>query len=146
MVEPDPPPGTFPVSIKGVVVRDGRVLLLENEREEWELPGGRIELGETPQQCVAREIAEETRWSIATGPILDAWMYHVRPGRHVFVVAYGCYLTGAGSVDPVLSHEHSKIDLFAEHEVPELVMPTEYKRVIATWFERLRHVAPETVG
>lgn len=33
----------YPVSIKGVVVRDGRVLLLKNERDEWELPGGRIE-------------------------------------------------------------------------------------------------------
>ena len=30
-----------PVSIKGVVVRDGKVLLLKNEREEWELPGTR---------------------------------------------------------------------------------------------------------
>ncbi len=146
MHQPEPVPGTFPVSIKGVAVRDGRVLLLENEREEWELPGGRIELGETPQQCVAREIAEEARWSVTAGPILDAWMYHVRPDRHVFVVAYGCYPNGANSVDPVLSYEHSKVGLFAEHEVPALAMPEDYKRVIATWFERLRHAAPETVG
>lgn len=38
---------TFPVSIKGVVVSDDRVLLLKNDRDEWELPGGRIELGES---------------------------------------------------------------------------------------------------
>jgi hypothetical protein len=37
----------YPVSIKGVVVRDDRVLLLKNERDEWELPGRRIEPGET---------------------------------------------------------------------------------------------------
>src|ERR1035438_4625970 len=30
----------FPVSVKGVAVRDGQVLLLENERAEWELPSG----------------------------------------------------------------------------------------------------------
>jgi 8-oxo-dGTP pyrophosphatase MutT (NUDIX family) len=33
----------FPVSIKGVLVEAGRVVLLENERDEWELPGGRLE-------------------------------------------------------------------------------------------------------
>ena len=32
----------FPVSIKGVLVEAGRVVLLENERDEWELPGGRL--------------------------------------------------------------------------------------------------------
>jgi ADP-ribose pyrophosphatase YjhB (NUDIX family) len=54
----------YPVSVKGVVVRDGRVLLLHNERGEWELPGGRLEIGETPEQCVVREIAEETGWAV----------------------------------------------------------------------------------
>ena len=38
----------FPVSVKGVAVQSGRVLLLENERNEWELPGGKLELREEP--------------------------------------------------------------------------------------------------
>ena len=33
----------FPVSIKGILVEAGWVVLLENERDEWELPGGRLE-------------------------------------------------------------------------------------------------------
>jgi ADP-ribose pyrophosphatase YjhB (NUDIX family) len=36
----------FPVSVKGVVVQGGKVLLLRNERDEWELPGGKLEVGE----------------------------------------------------------------------------------------------------
>ena len=38
----------FPVSVKGVAIQDGKVLLLENERNEWELPGGKLEVGEDP--------------------------------------------------------------------------------------------------
>ena len=74
----------FPVSVKGVVVRDGEVVLLRNERDEWELPGGRLELGEDLERCVAREVAEEVGWQVETGPILDAWLYHIFEGRDVF--------------------------------------------------------------
>ena len=38
----------FPVSVKGIVRIEGRFVLLLNDRDEWELPGGKLELGETP--------------------------------------------------------------------------------------------------
>ncbi|WP_296226894.1 NUDIX domain-containing protein [Ralstonia sp. UBA689] len=51
---------THPVSVKGVLrAPAGEVVLLLNEREEWELSGGRIEPGESSTECLAREIAEE---------------------------------------------------------------------------------------
>ena len=124
---------TFPISVKGVVLDPAdRVLLLRNERDEWELPGGRIEIGESPEECVVREIAEETGWQVRTGPILDSWMYYIEAaGRHVFVVTYGCF--PETDLEPVLSHEHEEIGLFGESEVDGLTIPDGYRRSIAAW-------------
>jgi 8-oxo-dGTP pyrophosphatase MutT (NUDIX family) len=125
----------FPVSVKGVLVRGGRVLLLKNEREEWELPGGKLELGEAPAVCVAREITEETGLAVTTGPILDAWQYHIREGRDVLIVTYGCHPEGIQP--PILSHEHKEIGFFSQAEVAKLNMPAGYKHSIQSWFAYL---------
>lgn len=133
---------TYPVSVKGVVARNGHVLLLRNERGEWELPGGRLEPGETPEQCVVREIAEETGWAVTAGPLLDAWLYHVTEGRPpVFIVTYACCLhPGQEATDPMVSAEHDRIGLFAPGQLGGLVMPQGYRHSVATWLARPRPV------
>jgi 8-oxo-dGTP pyrophosphatase MutT (NUDIX family) len=125
----------FPVSVKGVAVQGGRVLLLENERAEWELPGGKLELGEDPVDCVVREISEEAGWQVTAGPLLDCWQYHIRPGSDVVIVTYGCFVHSTDP--PVISNEHKRIGRFLPGQVPDLVMPEGYKRSVATWFARL---------
>lgn len=124
----------FPVSVKGVAVQGGKVLLLENERAEWELPGGKLELGEDPADCVVREIGEESGWKVTAGPLLDCWQYHISEGRDVVIVTYGCHVTSADP--PVVSSEHKRAGLFGHREVAGLAMPEGYKRSIAAWFAR----------
>lgn len=46
-------------SAYGIVIRDGHILLTE-QYKKFMLPGGGVELGETPEQSVIREIKEET--------------------------------------------------------------------------------------
>lgn len=133
---------TFPVSVKGVAIQAGKVLLLENERAEWELPGGKLEIGEDPPDCLVREISEETGWQVTAGPLLDCWQYHIREDRDVVIVTYGCQVMSTDP--PAVSIEHKQAGLFTPGEVPDLPMPDGYKRSIATWFARLdgEHALP----
>lgn len=128
-------PQLFPVSVKGVVIRDGRVLLLRNERDEWELPGGKLDLGESPVECVTREIEEEVGWTVTAGPLLDAWQYHIRPGVDVLIVTYGCYADAVA--EPIVSHEHKEAALFTEADLPGLRMPDGYRTSISAWYKQL---------
>jgi 8-oxo-dGTP pyrophosphatase MutT (NUDIX family) len=118
----------FPVAIKGIVTIDGRVCLLFNERDEWELPGGKLEPNEDPQTCVAREIDEELGLRTTVGRILDSWLYRIRPGIEVVIVTYA--IDPLAGVVPRLSHEHKKLGLFAPDEIDALNMPDGYKASI----------------
>jgi len=119
----------YKVSIKAVLpAPDGRIVLLLNEREEWELPGGQIELGETPPECLAREIAEELGLQVAVEAApLDSYLFEVIPGRHVFIVTYRAQLTGPFL--PRLSHEHRRWALFAPQALPSN-LPSGYRASI----------------
>ena len=67
---------TRPVVGVGAVILDGdRVLLIKRAHEplkgQWSLPGGGVELGETLEQAIAREVQEETGVDVEVGPIVD---------------------------------------------------------------------------
>jgi mutator protein MutT len=133
----------FPVSVKGVVWQDQRVVLLKNERDEWELPGGKLELGETPEDCVAREIAEEVGLHVKIGPLLDSWVYHIAAGVDVLILTYGCYPEPFSAVTH--SAEHKAVGLFTLSDVQTLHMPAGYKRSIHAWAAHLAATPPRQV-
>ncbi len=96
--------GAPPVSIKGVVIDGGRVLLLLNERGEWDLPGGRPDPGEDHRAALTREVREEAGLTVEVGALVDEHLFEVLAQRFVRIVAYACTLVGPRDV--VLSHEH----------------------------------------
>lgn len=135
-------PGYFeyqlPISVKLVIDHHGRVPLLRNERDEWELPGGKLDVGETPEEGVCREVAEELGLTVTQVDIIDSWVYVITPVRHVFIVSFGA--TYVGDEELVHSAEHKELGLFGYDEIPDLRMPEPYKRTIRRWHERRRAV------
>jgi len=134
-----------PVSVKGVVLLGSRVPLLLNERDEWELPGGRLEVGEQPEACVAREVAEELGLSVRAELLLDAWVYEVLTSRHVLILTYGCILTGGMPYTVQVSSEHRDVRLFEIHEMDSLRIPEGYRRSVRTWSSRTTGLIPRSV-
>jgi len=124
----------FPVSVKGIVVRDGAVVLMQNRRGEWELPGGKLEPDESPEQCVAREIEEELALDVEPEVLVDSWVYTVAPGTRVLVLTYGC--RERTSREAMLSDEHTRFEWVALDDVATLHMPDGYKSSITRWARR----------
>jgi len=70
-----------------VLFQDGRVFLATRRpgshlEGKWEFPGGKIEQGESPAQCILRELKEELFWSVGNPRELFR-MVHSYPDRSV---------------------------------------------------------------
>ena len=109
----------------------GRVLLVKNPRDEWELPGGRIEKGEDHAEALSREFVEELAVNVAVGQPIDSYVFEVIPGRHILIVTYGCTLIG--NFNPKLSDEHTEHCLWPVDRLFELNLPEGYRRSTEKW-------------
>ena len=109
----------YPISIKGVVLRDGHVLLLLNERGEWDLPGGRPDPSEDHRAALVREVREETGLAVEVGALVDEHLFEVLPQRFVRIVAYVCTLGTECTI--ALSHEHHEASWVGLDELGERI-------------------------
>lgn len=94
--------------VGAVVVRDGpegqkQVLLIRRAQEplkgEWSLPGGAVELGETLEEAICREVLEETGLVVETVDVVQAFDRISRDteGRvryHYVLIDYLCRVVG----------------------------------------------------
>jgi len=92
----DPPrPLPFLIVSAGLVLRDDGALLIARRPPGgfmpgyWEFPGGKLEEGETPEGCLAREIREELGVEVRVGRIFHVKI-HEYPDRRVLLLFYRC--------------------------------------------------------
>ncbi|WP_340647226.1 NUDIX domain-containing protein [Phenylobacterium sp.] len=60
----EPPPADLVTSVRGVVFKDTKVVVVDDGIDSHVMPGGRMEPGETIGQTLARELREECGWSV----------------------------------------------------------------------------------
>jgi 8-oxo-dGTP pyrophosphatase MutT (NUDIX family) len=109
------------VDVRGVVFRDGKILLVQERSDGlWALPGGWADVGDSPSDAVVREIREESGFETRATKLL------------AFI---RCEIIGGS---PTTSHEIQDVGFVAEDEIPELSLTRIMPAQIARMFEHYR--------
>lgn len=123
------------VDVRGGIFEEGRVLLVRERSDgKWTLPGGWVDVNDSPSGAVAREIREESGYEarpVKLAALVDKRRHPHPPGiHHVYKLFFLCERTGGA---PALSSETDGVQFFALDALPELSTG----RVLASQIERL---------
>jgi 8-oxo-dGTP diphosphatase len=85
----------LPLIVTAAVIRDGDAVLITRRPPKsrhggmWEFPGGKLDAGESPQECLSREILEELGLEVAVESIFEI-AYHRYEWGPVLILAFEC--------------------------------------------------------
>ncbi|MCA9957421.1 MAG: NUDIX hydrolase N-terminal domain-containing protein [Anaerolineales bacterium] len=116
-------PTPMTVGDGAVIDENGRILLIQRaDNGKWALPGGALEVGETPAAGVVREILEET--AVATAPVAligihDSRLCGSQTRHHLYHILFLCRPVQVGN-PRTASHaeEVLAVDWFSADELP----------------------------
>ncbi|MBW2122394.1 MAG: NUDIX hydrolase [Deltaproteobacteria bacterium] len=138
---------TVKVDVRGAVIQDGRILLVQERSDElWCMPGGWADVGRLPSEMVAREVWEESGFEVSPKRIIGVYDAN-RSGRplefyHAYKIVFLCDITG-GEARP--SEETAAVDFFRFDDLPSLSTNRTNRRhlddVLAHFLDPCRPVA-----
>ncbi len=129
------------VSIKGLLCRNNKVLVIKSSKTskkpgKWELPGGRMDFGETVGQAFKREMREELGFKkVKIGKFLNVWSFtSVRDEFHHHFVILD-FAISTDETDIKLSFEHTGYKWVGLDEADKLKMRAGHKKSIKKFFK-----------
>jgi ADP-ribose pyrophosphatase YjhB (NUDIX family) len=134
------------LDIRAVVLDEEEKVLLVREREDglWTLPGGWVDVGESPSESVQREVKEESGYAVRAVRLLALWDRDKHPHPpipfHVYKLYFRCELSGGSPL--AASTETDGVGFFSKDALPELSLG----RVIPQQIERLIDLAIDSEG
>ena len=110
------------VDVRGVVVRDGAILLVKERQDGlWTLPGGWADIGESPSEAVAREVREESGFRARPVRLLAVYDRsrhgHGPHPAYIYKLFFLCQLEGG---EASASLETDGAAFFRQDELPDL--------------------------
>ena len=134
------------LDIRAVVLDGEGAVLLVREKEDglWTLPGGWVDVGESPSEAAEREVKEESGYEVRAVRLLALWDRDKHPHPpipfHVYKLFFLCELSGGSPL--VASTETDGVGFFPKDALPELSLG----RVLPRQIERLIDLAIESKG
>ena len=115
----------FTIGVFGIIFdSEGEVLLVHRtDYDLWNLPGGRLESGESPWEGVIREIKEETGFDAEVIKIVGV---SFKPNKDNIVFTFLCKITGGQAT---LNKEADKIEYFEINKIPPNTVPKQVERI-----------------
>ena len=125
-------PTPLAVGDAAVIDRGGRILLMRrSDNQHWAMPGGALEVGETPAAGVMREVFEETGLrcrAVALVGVFDSRMWGFTSRHHLYAFTFLAELLEEAPVH-FQSIETLDTDWFEENKLPESVHPGHLRRI-----------------
>jgi ADP-ribose pyrophosphatase YjhB (NUDIX family) len=107
---------------RAAVIEGGKILMVKEMADgRWTLPGGWIDIGESPATAAEREVFEESGYRVSVRKLAAVYdkLRHDHPAapHHSYLMFFLCDLLG-GTASP--SYETSEVGWFSPEELPDL--------------------------
>ena len=121
------------LAVDAIIIIEGKVLLIKRKNPPfgWALPGGFVDIGESTEDAVKREVKEETCLDAQNVKLMGVYSDPKRDPRfHNVSIAYEVKATGKAKA----ADDAKEVQFFIPQELPEMAF--DHKKILEDYFER----------